>query len=428
MLASAWRDLIGTQVAGRYVLRTLVYAGSRLAEYRASAPDDGEVPVSLVLMQPQPDEIEPELSAIARARQLQHPNLLHVLDGGEWLLEGARMLFIVAEAAEGTLAELRAAGSPPEPAALLEDLLAALEWLHAQGWIYRNLDAGTVVRAGGRWKLADLSRLHRIGQFEPSEPAGGAAPPEAASGLFLPAWDVWTLGLLLRDLPPRETGAPPPPLDAIVRGCLEPDHQKRLSLQDVRKLLKPEPAVPPPPQPQPPARSRKRTVIVAVAPILCLLALEFLRRSCTTPPPAAIRPPRPESHPAFTHGRPSPFPGKTPPAAPPKQAPPPAAPAEPAAADQPAGRAEYFSDDLEGRPTASGERFTNQGMTAASRQFPIGTRVRVTNLSNRRSVIVRVNDRGPFRPGFIVSVTRRAAEQLGFAKQGSARVKVEAVE
>jgi rare lipoprotein A len=109
----------------------------------------------------------------------------------------------------------------------------------------------------------------------------------------------------------------------------------------------------------------------------------------------------------------------------------PAAPAPakptPAAPAQHLGRADYFSDDLEGHPTASGETFSNQAMTAANREFPIGTRLRVTNLENGRRVIVRVNDRGPHRRGFIISVTRRAAEQLGFVKAGSARVKLEVV-
>jgi len=104
----------------------------------------------------------------------------------------------------------------------------------------------------------------------------------------------------------------------------------------------------------------------------------------------------------------------------------PAKPA-PAAPDRHIGRADYFSDDLEGHPTASGEPLSNQAMTAAHRDFPIGTLLRVTNLQNGRRVTVRVTDRGPHRRGFIISVTRRAAEQLGFVKAGSARVKLEVV-
>ena len=91
------------------------------------------------------------------------------------------------------------------------------------------------------------------------------------------------------------------------------------------------------------------------------------------------------------------------------------------------GRADFFGDDLEGHLTASGEVFRNEGMTAASQDFALGTRLRVTNLKNGRSTVVRVNDRGVLRRGFIIRVTRRVAEQLDFINAGSARVKLEKI-
>jgi rare lipoprotein A len=423
-----WQDLVGTQVAGRYTLRTLLYAGSHQGEFAATASDTGEKPVSIALVEPEPGEAGEELAAINRARQLRHPNLLHILDAGECVVDGAPMLFIVTEAAESTLAGTLAAGPVPAPAALLEDVLAALEWLHGQGLVYRNIERDTIVRADGRWKLADLSQLHRAGEFAPSDATGRTAPPEAAAGSILPAWDIWALGVLLRDSIASEHGVLPAPFDAIVRGCLEADPARRLSLLDIRKLLTPEPVpepVPEAPYDEPaPSPSRARFVllaIVAAVAILSLLAFALLRRGRNAAPPAAT----PISHPAAPPIQPA-----TPPPAP-APAPAPAKPA-PAApdqhiADQHTGRADYAADDLDGHLTASGEPFSNEAMTAASREFPIGTRLRVTNLQNGRRVIVRVNDRGPHRRGFIISVTRRAAEQLGFVTAGSARVRIEAV-
>jgi rare lipoprotein A len=99
--------------------------------------------------------------------------------------------------------------------------------------------------------------------------------------------------------------------------------------------------------------------------------------------------------------------------------------AKPAVPVEPVGRADYFGDDLEGHPTASGEVFSNQAMTAASQEVALGTRLRVTNLRNGHSAIVRVNDRGVSRRGFIIRVTRRVAEQLDFVNAGSARVKLQ---
>lgn len=74
--------------------------------------------------------------------------------------------------------------------------------------------------------------------------------------------------------------------------------------------------------------------------------------------------------------------------------------------------------------TASGERGNPNGFTAAHRSLPFGTKVKVVNLANGRSVTVRVNDRGPFVRGRVIDVTRAAAEELGFRNRGVARVKV----
>jgi rare lipoprotein A len=88
------------------------------------------------------------------------------------------------------------------------------------------------------------------------------------------------------------------------------------------------------------------------------------------------------------------------------------------------GLATFYTDDAE---TASGERFDSRQMTAAHRTLPFGTRVRVTNVTNGRSVTVRVNDRGPFIPGRIVDVTSAAAEALGMVGQGVAEVRLDIV-
>ncbi|HWV58556.1 MAG TPA: septal ring lytic transglycosylase RlpA family protein [Longimicrobiales bacterium] len=89
------------------------------------------------------------------------------------------------------------------------------------------------------------------------------------------------------------------------------------------------------------------------------------------------------------------------------------------------GSASYYANSLAGRKTASGEPYRPEAMTAAHRTLPLGTRVRVTNLSNGRSVVVRVNDRGPFVSGRIIDLSRAAAEELGFIRKGHTRVRIE---
>jgi rare lipoprotein A len=89
------------------------------------------------------------------------------------------------------------------------------------------------------------------------------------------------------------------------------------------------------------------------------------------------------------------------------------------------GFASYYGASFAGRRTASGERFDPQAFTAAHRDLPFGTRIRLTNLDNGRTVVVRINDRGPYADGRIVDVSWAAARELGMLRSGVARVRLE---
>ena len=86
------------------------------------------------------------------------------------------------------------------------------------------------------------------------------------------------------------------------------------------------------------------------------------------------------------------------------------------------GRASWYGPGFDGRRTASGERFEPQAMTAAHRSLPFGTRVRVTHVSTGRSVVVRINDRGPFHGGRIIDLAAGPARMIGLTSAGSAYV------
>ncbi len=94
---------------------------------------------------------------------------------------------------------------------------------------------------------------------------------------------------------------------------------------------------------------------------------------------------------------------------------------------QETGIASWYGSDFHGRPTASGEIYNMYAMTAAHKTLPLGTYVKVTNLENGRSVIVKINDRGPFVKGRIIDLTYAAAKKLGMAKKGIARVRITVV-
>jgi rare lipoprotein A len=91
------------------------------------------------------------------------------------------------------------------------------------------------------------------------------------------------------------------------------------------------------------------------------------------------------------------------------------------------GIASYYGAKHDGRRTASGERFDRSKLTAAHRTIAMGTVIEVLNLDNGRRVIARINDRGPFRRGRILDLSERTARELGFLREGTARVKIRAV-
>ena len=92
------------------------------------------------------------------------------------------------------------------------------------------------------------------------------------------------------------------------------------------------------------------------------------------------------------------------------------------------GVASYYADDFNGKLTSNGETFNMNDLTAANRTLPFGTRVRVTNLSNGKTVVVRVNDRGPYVEGRLIDLSLGAAKRIDLIQTGTARVKLEVLQ
>lgn len=91
------------------------------------------------------------------------------------------------------------------------------------------------------------------------------------------------------------------------------------------------------------------------------------------------------------------------------------------------GMASYYHDSLHGRKTASGQRYSKNRLSAAHKTLPLGTRIRVTDTKTGRSIVVKVNDRGPFAKGRIVDLSREAASELGMIGKGVAKVELKVV-
>ena len=92
------------------------------------------------------------------------------------------------------------------------------------------------------------------------------------------------------------------------------------------------------------------------------------------------------------------------------------------------GVSSFYAEDFHGKLTANGEVYDMYGLTAAHKTLPLNTIVRVTNLENNKSLILRINDRGPYVKGRILDCSYGAAKKLEFVNEGTAKVKIEVIE
>ncbi len=88
------------------------------------------------------------------------------------------------------------------------------------------------------------------------------------------------------------------------------------------------------------------------------------------------------------------------------------------------GIASYYGGKFIGKPTASGEIYDATKLTAAHKKLPFGTKVKVTNLNNNKSVVVRINDRGPFVAGRMIDLSEAAAQKINMIKEGVVKVTI----
>ena len=95
------------------------------------------------------------------------------------------------------------------------------------------------------------------------------------------------------------------------------------------------------------------------------------------------------------------------------------------ALDVTTGTASYYADHFSGKRTASGEAYDPEAFTAAHRSLPFGTRLRVTDMASGRSVVVRVNDRGPWGGKRLIDLSRAAARELGLIRRGHGQVQLD---
>lgn len=429
-----WEELRGTVLDGRFPLDTVVQSSADHAEYSAK---DAAVTVMTAGA-----DAEEQLEAMRQACLLQHPNLLKLLGAGRASHNGQDLLYIAAEKPERALADCRSL-TVEQRSALEKGIDAALAYLHGKSLAYNNLVPETVVQVGPVWKLADF------GAISPGNPVAAKADRDAFRRLLEnPRW--------------RPAPAAPVATPAAAPVASSPASQAAGTVAAAATRVAPAAAAPAA-EPlsayssasaAPPSRFEFRSPVALAggAAAVLLLGMWAITRS-----PASTTKPAADAHPVVStteaSERPNPMPSaqttsgghaapttasqnnkKQPvlqasaklPASAASKTPPPITTSAPAGSGHSeTGRASFFAASMNGHQTASGEVSNSEQLTAAHRSYPMGTKLRVTNVKNGKSVIVRVNDRGAFSPGHSIIVSPRVARELNFMSAGSATVRVE---
>ncbi len=294
---------IGEEIDGRYVLCEVLGEGSYGVVFSAEERSVGEAvgSVALKLMRPKgAAEREAVVREVRAMAGLSHPNLVAYRSSGEvgsGPLKGC--LYLATELAEGSLAdELLLKGKLPEEEvrALARDLASALEYLHSQKAVHRDVKPANVLRCGSVWKLADFGLVRGFSgtQVSASGSKGTALymSPEAVQGQTGPHVDVWALGVVLQQAAsgtlaysggseaeliagllakePTIAAGLPGWLEALVRACLDKERSKRPPAKDVPRMLAASPTqsvrvVSPASQKEPPAEEVSREFAEIVA-------------------------------------------------------------------------------------------------------------------------------------------------------------------
>jgi len=271
---SSWREYEGQILEGKYYLQRLLGVGSYGSVYLAHevVADRLIRQVAVKLIATDSQSQEAQLQEMIAATNLDHPALLRCYTPGLCQVAGQEMLYLVTELAEETLEDRLSQGplSEAEAREVVFWIGSALRYLHEQPrpLVHRDLKPANVFRHGGGWKLGDFGLLY-VADDRPAGDESAAlgtaayAAPESYAGVVSPAWDAWSLGVLLVEaltgrLPfagetahqlmirvsSQEPSLPPDlpePLNQIALGCLIKDPRARWTMRQVLEALTPTP-------------------------------------------------------------------------------------------------------------------------------------------------------------------------------------------
>ncbi len=268
MNKSWWQQFEGRTIENKYVLQRLLGTGGFGAVLEADHVVEGTFVrrVAVKLIVSDEEQMQRQLLELVASSTLRHPSLLTCFDAGATTFENMKLLYLVMELAdEGLQARLanRVPFPAPEALKLTRNLAEGLAYLHELKRVHRDVKPANVLRVGETWKLSDFGSIR-----ESSDTTSRTGlilgtmdymSPESFDGVVSPAWDMWSLGVLILrvltgrsaypevsgqqlmrailDKPPNIPVNLPAPFGDIIRGCLVKDHRARCDAQRVVAMI-----------------------------------------------------------------------------------------------------------------------------------------------------------------------------------------------
>jgi TonB family protein len=254
-MTQTWKQWEGQVLNGEFHLRQFLGGSEHSAVFLTDDRGRGLQKAAIKLILADPENSELQLHRWQTAAKLSHPHLARLFEMGHCRLGDSDLLYVVTEYAEVALSQiLRRAPFPPEETReTLKRILEALAFLHGKGFVLGHLKPANILSVDGQLKLSS-DGICRIGHWDSGlGRSGDYDPPEATSGIYSPAGDVWSLGMILLETLPEHPpvwvrtgkGDPvlPPTLPApfldIARNCLRADPERRLTVSEILARLEP---------------------------------------------------------------------------------------------------------------------------------------------------------------------------------------------
>jgi TonB family protein len=240
-----WRDWEGRVVDGRFPLLQYLGGGEERAVF-ATVTDDRTIPKAAIrLVRAHGDDAASQVARWEATARVSHPHLVRLFQAGQCRLNDVDLIYVVMECADEDLSQVAPERtlSAAEARDMLDPALAALAYVHAQGFVHGRVRPSNLLAIGDKLKLSS-DRLCPAGEsvHRPQGPDVYDAPETAAAGIT-PAADAWSLGVTLVEALTQRPAAVapelPPPFHDIARGCLERDPRRRWTVERIQAHLRP---------------------------------------------------------------------------------------------------------------------------------------------------------------------------------------------